>query len=742
MGGGSLWLLKEPVYCNLASRCVPVCTNLTKILRKKHSGAKNLVGVVNNVLGVVEDEMCRASPMELPEDVKEMLYKLWNLFIELKEVDIEWPFWRQVSVLAIAINRIFLLSSCEFDTVVTFRTSRCKYHTTGVSSLLLGRIIADMSLVFKTLVDNISSDSCTLPESFKESLTTGYKMAGYVQFFIKTGCHEPDISLDEFVDDGGEESEVNDRDEYLAELAESKLNIRLTEANILETYHLIHAIVPKVLSDITSIGFYPFRCLPCEYKHPVFSDSFSTFRIDRASKPPYCAVCKLPLPSLQSYKVFFSSLTNHHWTNPFAASRNFEKMKSIISHRTTSVSSSSLPPRAIPANPDSQVNPLDSQELSVGDSSHREDGSEKVPISSLNDFNQRKHAMLLQIKNSRQQAINSRLYGSSDADGEFYGKNEREKLKSNSSGHFVSVLNALRHKRALKRRQLQHQLQSLASRQSNGKNFVTLRNILAARGIGIRSTASSASSERQIVSSRPGSGDNSRLYSPLTRVLNDLLRPDVRGFNDHNLLHNAQSSSGDITSLPSSGSSSSSGNITNLPSSGRQSSSGDITSLPSSGPQSSSGDITNLPSSGSSSSSGDITNLPSSGPQSSSGDITNLPSSGSSSSSGDITNLPSSGPQSSSGNITSLPSSGPLMTQSSSGDSPSSGLVIAESSSSDITSPQSSSGDITSLPSSGPVTTSKFFINLLLTIRYGIAFKMYMSLCFVEVWAKLHFNKF
>ena len=556
MGGGSLWLLKEPIYCNLASRCVPVCTNLAKILRKKHSGAKNLVGVVNNVLGVVDDEMGGAPPVELPENIKEILCKLWQLFIELKEVDIEWPFWRQVSVLAIAINRIFLLSSCDFDTVVTFRTSRYKYHTTGVSSLLLGRIIADMNLVLKALVNNISSDSSSLPEGLKESLTIGYKMAGYVQYFIKTGCHEPDISLDEFVDEG-EESEVDDRDEYLAELAESKLNIRLTEENILETYHLIHAIVPKVLSDITSIGFYPFRCLPCEYKYPDFSDSFITFRIDRASKPPYCDMCKLPLPSLQSYKAFFSNLTNHHWTNPFAASRSFEKMKSIISHRTTNlVTSSSLPPRAIPANPDSKVSPSDSQEVSGGDSLYGEDGSEKVPkvpISSLKNLHQKKRAMLLQIKNSRQRAIYSRLYRKSDTDG-FYDRSEREKLKSDSSGHFVSVLNVLRHKRALKRRQLQHQLHSLAN---NSKTNVTLRDILA-RGIATSSMASSASGQKQ-ASSRPGSGNNSRFYSPFTRVLNDLLSPDAThpsgtlggGLCGHNSLPDAQSSSGP-TSLPSS----------------------------------------------------------------------------------------------------------------------------------------------------------------------------------------------
>ena len=185
--GGSVWLSQDPIYHGLTSRCVPICSELYKVLQRKPSTHHNSKINYQSKLPLCTN---------LPVYIQCQLDHLLQLFYELKEVDIEWPFWRHVNCLAISLNKISSqLPSNPKNHIL--RRERYKYRTAGVSTYILGSLIVEICNILEELVNSVS-DNIEVSPLLKDSIETGFQMACYIRLFTGRGCREPLNFLDNY----------------------------------------------------------------------------------------------------------------------------------------------------------------------------------------------------------------------------------------------------------------------------------------------------------------------------------------------------------------------------------------------------------------------------------------------------------------------------------------------------------------------------------------------------------------
>ena len=541
--GGSLWLMKEPAYFNLTSRCVPICTRLYKVLQKKH---ENLSNEVESLVGAA-----RNHGYALSNDIKSQLCRLQNLFNELKEVDIEWPFWRHVSVLAIAINRIILQLTQDIWTTPTFRTQKYMYHTTGVSTFLLGGILTDIGLVLQSLIES-TEDLPVLSEDAKDSLLTGYQMVSYVEQFIRNGCREPDrLSLNDYEE---EEEEEEERKGFHAELKESRMEERLAEGRIIDALMSIRTIVPRVLSDIVLSGFAPLHCSTCAAgSTDPFADSFVEINSEKnQGKPPCCKICKFPLPSPT---LLINSLKKRPIISDYAErvrlSVSSYSRSGVVPPLVHSITTGPHSDSPIPHNTDFDT----SFGVDADNADKSPDDDKTHPYFNINAENiepkplpTKKPDLTNKVKISRsrptgrvyvnpQALIKVQEYETNHNNQAREGKGESDRPQAGGDfdkprhpSQFVSMLSVLKHRRALKQQQLQQQLMLLSQKHEQETNKkLTVGDLLSKELItkgatGEQSGASPSSSSANTGSSSEMSSFNndyvSKFFSSYTHFVN------------------------------------------------------------------------------------------------------------------------------------------------------------------------------------------------------------------------------
>ena len=550
--GGSLWLMKEPAYFNLTSRCVPICTRLYKVLQKKH---ENPSDEVESFVGVARNHR-----YTLSNDIKSQLGKLQNLFNELKEVDIEWPFWRHVSVLAIAINRIILQLTQDIWTMPTFRTKKYMYHTTGVSTFLLGGILTDIGLVLQSLIES-TEDLPALSEDAKDSLLTGYQMVSYVEQFIRNGCREPDrLSLNDHEE---EEEEEEERKGFHAELKESRMEERLAEGRIIDALMSIRTIVPRVLSDIVFSGFAPLHCSTCAaVSTDPFADSFIEINSEKnQGKPPCCKICKFPLPSPT---LLINSLKKRPIISDYAErvrlSVSSYSRSGVVPPLVHSISTGPHSDSPIPHNTDFDT----SFGIDADNTDKSPDDDKTHPYFNINAENiepkplpTKKPDLTSKVKICRSRPT-GRVYVNPQAlikvqEYETNRNNQAREEKGDSDSpqargdfdkphhpsQFVSMLSVLKHRRALKQQQLQQQLMLLSQkheRETNKKLTVgdlLSKELITKGATGEQSGASPSSSSGNTGSSSAVSSFNndyvSKFFSSYTHFVNLLSKTGQPG---------------------------------------------------------------------------------------------------------------------------------------------------------------------------------------------------------------------
>ena len=539
--GGSLWLMKEPAYFNLTSRCVPICTRLYKVLQKKH---ENLSDHVESLVGGA-----RNHGYALSNDIKSQLGRLQNLFNELKEVDIEWPFWRHVSVLAIAINRIILQLTQDIWTTPTFRAKKYMYHTTGVSTFLLGGILTDIGLVLQSLIES-TEDLPALSEDAKDSLLTGYQMVSYVEQFIRNGCREPDrLSLNDY-----EEEEEEERKGFHAELKESRMEERLAEGRIIDALMSIRTIVPRVLSDIVLSGFAPLHCSTCAAgSTDPFADSFIEINSEKnQGKPPCCKICKFPLPSPT---LLINSLKKRPIISDYAErvrlSVSSYSRSGVVPPLVHSITTGPHSDSPIPHNTDFDT----SFGVDADNADKSPDDDKTHPYFNINAENiepkplpTKKPDLTNKVKISRsrptgrvyvnpQALIKAQEYETNRNNQAREGKGDSDRPQASGDfdkprhpSQFVSMLSVLKHRRALKQQQLQQQLMLLSQKHEQETNKkLTVGDLLSKELItkgatGEQSGASPSSSSGNTGSSSAVSSFNndyvSKFFSSYTHFVN------------------------------------------------------------------------------------------------------------------------------------------------------------------------------------------------------------------------------
>ena len=280
---GSVWLANEPLYLGLTSRCVPICTELYTVIQKKqllsHDHAHSLneaVGKPHNKPYGVDINVPRSPDpppiiVDLPDKIINQCNQLQELYYELKQVDIEWPFWRHVSCLAIALENIASHLPSNLGKYVLRRESY-KYRTTGVSTYILGSLIVELSDNLEGLLKSISTCKEEIPQIFKESVEMGFQMACYVRLYTGRGCREPMRFLDSYKCQKSNKSksymeailaeeEENAEDKpFAAVLHECKERICQLEARIMDASENEKMVVSRVIDDFSASGLQSLKC--------------------------------------------------------------------------------------------------------------------------------------------------------------------------------------------------------------------------------------------------------------------------------------------------------------------------------------------------------------------------------------------------------------------------------------------------------------------------------------------------
>ena len=199
---GSIWLTKDPIFHESSSRCIPLAISIYPVIQRIHRKIEgnqmvSSVKSLSNISGKSVRLSSRCTRIwELPlgeeeivvsPDVDEQINKLRGLYHQLRQVNIEWPFWRHLNYVALLIEKIMtFFPFLPRNKALKHDVEKCQME--GMSTYILGSLLVEIGMLLHQLCSSVRMLT-DAPCGLQEAVEDAHHILCYVRVCVAKGVY-------------------------------------------------------------------------------------------------------------------------------------------------------------------------------------------------------------------------------------------------------------------------------------------------------------------------------------------------------------------------------------------------------------------------------------------------------------------------------------------------------------------------------------------------------------------------